>query len=152
MAKDFSKFLNTAIEEHEAPKVPPIGHYYATIRSQKIDERDFGAEHGKRVLVTLTFKLTAADSDVEEPISDKELAAAIVTKDYALNGDRPQGHMLRTLAEKTLGLNVTGQSFGEVLEAIVGHDVKVYIEHRNDKNDPERIYADVKKVLPATGE
>lgn len=149
MAKDFSKYANISVDEIETPKCPPIGHYFATIKKAELAERDFGAEHGKRVLASLVFTLTGQDEDAaaEGAMSDKELRAAIVSKDYSITGDRPQTHMVRDLASKTLGLSVTGMTFGELLEALVGQEVKLQLDQRADKNNPEVFYPEVKKVL-----
>jgi len=147
MAADFSKYLNAPIEDFSAPATPGVGHYFATIKKAELREVNYGQRTG--VVTTLTFTLTGADSDVEDPLPPEELRRAVARRDYAMDGDYPQQHVVRAIAEKTLQLPTEGQTFGEVLEAMTGHEVKLYCEHRPDKNDPERVYLEVKKVLPA---
>lgn len=145
MAVDFTNYLSAPIEEFEAPKAPPVGHYFASIFGYKTAERNYGERTG--VVVEITFKLTSADSDVSEPFSDKELKAARIVRDYSLDGDRPQQHMIRAIAEDTLQLPVKGLSLGEVLESIKGHDVRLELDHRIDKDG--NTWPVVKKVLAA---
>jgi hypothetical protein len=149
MAKDFTKFLKAKIETFEAPPLPPIGHYFATIRDWKIGEKNYGERKG--VVVTLNFTLTSQDEDSreEQELDEAELRKALAAKDYGLDGDFPQGHVLRAIAEKTLQLPVEGLDLNEVLDAMKGHEVKLYADHRADKNDSEKFYFDIKKVLPA---
>jgi hypothetical protein len=144
MAVDFTNYLSAPIESFEAPKAPPIGHYFATIKDFKIGERDYKVRKG--VVVTLQFTLTGPDSDVTEEISDTDLKRARIERDYALDGDNPQQHVIRKIATD-LELPVTGLSLGEVLEALKGHDVKLQLDHRMDNDG--NAWPQVKKVLSA---
>jgi hypothetical protein len=145
MAVDFTNYLSAPIESFEAPKAPPVGHWFASIKDYKVAERDFKVRKG--VVCTLSFTLTGPDSDVTEPFSEADMKRTRIERDYALDGDNPQQHVLRGIAEQQLGLPVAGLSLGEVLEAMKGHDVKLQLDHRFDNDG--NAWPQVKKVLSA---
>jgi len=151
MALDFSKFLDVDIDAipKTLPSVPG-GHFFATIQSWKGAERDYDKATGgpKTPVVEISFKFTGADSDVEDDDQAQKSIGKLATKDYNL-ADGSGQTMLRNLAEDTLGLDVKGLHFSDVLDALKGQEVKVFNNPRAGKEEGQ-FYTNITKVLSAT--
>ena len=74
MALDFSRYLDVPVEDIEAPKPLPAGTYFATIAKWEGREVDYKDGSGKTPVVTVSFKLTSADTTLT-PISCPRAAA-----------------------------------------------------------------------------
>lgn len=155
MAVDYSKFLDVEVENIEAPKPPPVGHYHATIKSHKVAERNYDKATGgaPTPVVELTFALTSPGDDVDTDLLGEDgLKGKLVSRDYRLSGDDGAGlHQLRKLGEETCGLAVKGLRLGDMLPSLIGQEVQVYVEHRAGSEEGQ-LFTQVKKVLPASGE
>ncbi len=136
MALDFSHYLDVSIEDIPK-KLPdlPLGHYYATIIGGKGEERFYQGKGGPGTPVyALSFKITAADDDVENP-DNITVAGKIVSKDYNLV--EGGGTFLRNLAEDTLKLDTKGLHLSDVLDAMKGQECKVYNKGRSGTGENE---------------
>lgn len=149
MALDFSKYLDVQVDTIERPSPPPVGHYFATIKSWKTGERDYAKASGgpKTPVVELTFSLTSPDTDIDEALLPANgIANRLVQKDYSLNEENGQ-FQLRFLAEETCHLDVKGLSLADLLPQLNGQEVKLYLEQRAGQDDA--MFPVVKKVLAA---
>jgi hypothetical protein len=150
MALDFSRYLD--VDVADIPKVLPSvpgGHFFATIQSWKGDERDYAKATGgpKTPVIELTFKFTGADEDVEET-DQSTYMNKLATKDFDLsNGGQT---ILRNFAEDTLGLDVKGLHFRDVLDALKGQEVKVFNEPRPNPNVEGQYFTNIKKMFAAS--
>jgi|SRR6185312_1976084 len=151
MALDFSKYLDVDVESvpKTLPSVPG-GHWFATISGWKGAERNYDKATGgpPTPVVELTFKLTSPDSDVEDEEAAQRSIGKLATKDYNL-ADGSGQTMLRNLAEDTLGLDVKGLHFSDVLDALKGQEVKVFNNPRAGKEEGQ-FYTNITKVLGAS--
>jgi len=151
MALDFSKYLDVDVESvpKTLPSVPG-GHWFSTIAGWKGAERNYDKATGgpPTPVVELTFKLTSPDSDVEDDESAQKSIGKLATKDYNL-ADGSGQTMLRNLAEDTLGLDVKGLHFSDVLDALKGQEVKVFNNPRAGKEEGQ-FYTNITRVLSAT--
>jgi hypothetical protein len=148
---DFSQYLKVKVEDIEAPEAPPIGHYYATIKSWKTDERQYQKDEAPEPVISIFFTITEPDEDALE---ESEAAATkakgkLVSKDYSLSDGSGQD-ALRKLGEKTLELPVKGLDLEDLLNELPGQEVKLYMEQRAGKGEREgQFFPKVSKVLSA---
>lgn len=151
MAVNFDSYLDVEVDTIERPLPPPIGHYFATIKSWKTAERAYDKESGvKTPVVQIDFALTSPDTDVDESmLPEKGVANRVVNNDYTLN--EPMGiFQLRQLAEETCKLPVKGLKLSDMLPMLIGQPVKLYLDQRAGKGSTEgQFFPQVKKVLPA---
>lgn len=152
MAKDFSTYLGIAVESVERPMPPPLGHYHATIKAWKTDERDYAKATGgpKTPVVEISYTLTSPGSDVDtDLLPPGGIAGRVVSRDYTLN-DETGPYMLRQLGEELCDLDVKGLSLGDMLPLLVGQEVGLYLEQRAGSGNTEgQFFPVVKKVLKA---
>lgn len=144
---DFSKYLDVRVEDIKRPEAPPLGHYGATIKSWKPREVDYQQGAGPQPVARVYFTLNHAYDDVEpSELPEGGIAGKMVDNDY----DLTDPWMIRVLAEDTLGLNVKGLGLGEVLDALEGQEVKLYMEQRMGKAGSKtegQAFPKVSKVL-----
>ena len=150
---DFSQYLGVEVEKIEAPEAPPIGHYFATIKTYKTEERQYSKDSAPEPVIALFFSITEPDEDSLEENPDAAMKAKgkLVSKDYSLSDGTGQA-AIRALAEKTLELPVKGLTLGDLLDELPGQEVKLYMEQRAGKGDREgQFFPKVSKVLAANG-
>lgn len=149
MPKDFSSYLDVDMDSipKSLPSLPP-GHFFATVKSHAVKERKYRPDEITPV-VELTFSLTGPDTDVEESeLPPNGAAGRFVTKDYVLN-DADKGGLirLRRVAETACKLDVTGRSIADILDDMVGCDVKVHNTPKPGKEEGA-FYNNIDQVLP----
>lgn len=150
MAKDFSTYLNVAVESIEAPRAAPAGHYFAVFQSWKGAERDYAKASGgpPTPVVECTYKITAPDTDASEEDADAANKAVnrLVTKDYTLNEESGL-YALRQMLAVACGIDTKGLDLSDALDAAKGSDVKVYNVPRAGKEEGQ-FYNNIVRVLP----
>lgn len=149
MALDFSSYLKVSVDS--IPKrLPtlPTGHFYADITGWKTGTRNYGPERPEVPVVSIAFKITGPDDDVEDP--DSVPANKTVYRDYDLNDPDQRGQIaIRRLAEETCGLAVKGLELDGVLDALKGCQVKVFSDPQPNKKEEGEFFDRISKVLPA---
>jgi len=149
MALDFSAYLKVNVED--IPKrLPtlPLGHFFADITGWKTGTRNYGEGKTETPVVSIGFKITGPDDDVEDPESIPQ--NKVVYKDYELNDPDKRGQIaLRRLAEETCDLPVKGLELDGVLDALKGCQVKVYSDPQPNKKEEGEFFDRITKVLPA---
>lgn len=148
---DFSKYLDVAVEELERPKPLPIGHYFATIQSWKGAEIEF--EKGvKTPVVVVIFKVDSADEDVDlDLLPEGGGKGKLLDKNYRLNDPDKSGQFqLRVLGEETCDIPVKGLHLTDLLDAMKGQDVKLYVDHRQGQEEGQ-VFPTVKRILSVHG-
>ena len=150
MALDFSQYLSKTLDDVEAPKPLPVGHYYATIKSWKGAEADYKQGAGKQPIIILLFSITGATDDIDtDLLPEGGGAGRLVTRDYELaDADNRGLYALKRLAAETLNIDIKGLDLESILGTLPGQDVKLYIEQRINPKDPEAPpFPQVRKVL-----
>ena len=110
MALDFSQYLSKTLDDVEAPKPLPVGHYYATIKSWKGAEADYKQGAGKQPIIILLFSITGATDDIDtDLLPEGGGAGRLVTRDYELaDADNRGLYALKRLAAETLNIDIKG--------------------------------------------
>lgn len=154
MAANFDSYLDVDVESIERPTPPPIGHWFASISGYKTQERNYGEGKEKTPVCELSFKLTGADDDAvasaeETGVDPQAYINRTVTRDYTLN-EEGGVYGLRQVGEAAAKVDVKGLKLRDMLNALKGHDVKLYIDHRMGKPGSAQegqAFANVTKVL-----
>lgn len=149
MALDFSSYLKVSMDAipKRLPTLPG-GHFFADIQGWKTGTRNFGPEKPETPVVSIAFKITGPDDDVEDP--ETVPANKVVYKDYELNDPDLRGQIaIRRLAEETCGLPVKGYELDGVLDALKGAQVKVFSDPQPNKKEEGEFFDRITKVLPA---
>lgn len=151
MPVDFSKLNTTKMGDVKRPPVAPASSYYGIVKGFKFEEsrfenRDTGGKDGSLVLTLANVE--CADPSVEMP-SGFTLKGK--TYDHATNvidskGESLPGQYYTKVLMESLGIQTEGRSFGECVPDLVGCQVMFDLTSRQDKNDPERFYNDVRKL------
>lgn len=151
---NFDSYLNVSVEDIKRPEAPVEGHYFADAIKWKTREVNYGEGKEKTPVVTVDFKITGPDGDAREAAESEGVDAdkftgRVVNRDYTLNEDGGQ-FGLRQLGEFACGVDVKGLRLSDMLDAVRGQPVLLYIDRRADKNNEGQFFPNVKKVLPAT--
>jgi len=149
MALDFSSYLK--VDMDSVPKRLPTlpgGHFFADITGWKTGTRNFGEGKQETPVVTILFKITGPDEDVEDP--ETVPANKVIGKDYELNDPDRRGQIaIRRLAEDTCDLSVKGLELDGVLDALKGCSVRVFSDPQPNKKEEGEFFDRITKVLPA---
>ncbi len=144
----FDSYLDIDVESIEKPRAPPVGHYFAEVAGWKTAEKNFGEGKANTPVVEITFRITAADEDVDAAELDgMTIAGKLVSRDYTLNEESGKS-ALRTLTEVTCGADVKGLSLRDALNGIKGLPVKLALSQRAGKEEGQ-FFPKVDKVLKA---
>lgn len=145
---DFSAYLNTPIDNIEAPKPLPTGHYFATIKTPGWASKEAKNEK-KTPMVEVGFDIQSADEDVEvDLLPENGVAGKSMFNNYTLNNERGM-FQLRQLIEAVIGDSSKGLSLADGLAQIGGQPVKLYIDQEEDSREPGTFQNRIKKTLPA---
>jgi hypothetical protein len=151
MPLDFSKHLDVEVESVDAPRAPPIGHYLATFKSWKGQEVVYDKESGKKTpTIVVTFALDEPLDDVDtSELPEDGVRGKTVQRNYDLDDPDKRGlFALRKMGEETMNLPIKGLHFTDLLDAMRGQQVKLYMEQRAGKEEGE-FYPKIGKILPA---
>lgn len=149
---DFSKILDTKLDEIEKPALPPAGNYIFTVTRQP--ETDSIAD-GKYDVIDFQCQALQAIDDVEFPegmkLTDVKQRLRFMFPTDAeekVNFDRSMNRLKRFL-ENTLCIEDADKlSIKEALALAPNHQFIGTIGWRQDKNDPETYYAEINKTAP----
>jgi hypothetical protein len=155
MPIDFSKLNGKPMSEIKRPPSAPASTYYGVIKGFKFDEsrfenRDTGKPDG--VLKLEITPLECADPQVEMP-AGFSLKGKLFTHETAIidiNGNSLPGQYYTKMLMESLGIPTEGRGFGECVPDLVGAQVMFDLTARADKNNPEVIYNDVRKLRAKT--
>lgn len=151
---NFTDALNRKLEEVERPPNLPVGHYIWQI-SKVPDIEDFESSKTGTAFKRITFNLSCVEAtdevdpdELEEygnpagALNRKSFLFSLAEEDKA-GFDRSMFQLRRFL--ENAGADTT-VSLEEGMNAIVGNQIMGEIAHRPDPNDPEVIYAEVRKT------
>lgn len=149
---DPSQFLDMTIEgDNSTVAIPvPAGEFAAII--DKVDVRQWTKRDDPTVSgLTLEVFWAIEDDGVKEMLGrDKVLAKQGIMLDITEAGGLDMGKGKNVglgRLRAACNLNNPGQAFS--FQQLPGQFAKVTVTHRTDKDDPEKIYAEVKTVVRA---
>lgn len=142
---DVKSLLGRKIEDVEAPKPVPAGHYKATIRGHEFGKSTKNQTPYVRFIVTLSDP----DDDVDDSALDafggleklmnrKMYVTFFLTEDAIFR--------LRDFFEKDLKLDISGRNFDDVIPEVNGLDFKVLIEQT--LSDKGQIFSNIASTHP----
>lgn len=135
---DFSKYLGVQVDTIEAPRAAPEGHYLGTFVKWAPAERNYNKATGgpPTPVIELTLKCTATLDDAIEADSTaaEKAIGRLFTKDYALDDDAGL-YAIRRFASEACGVDTTGLSIADGLDAAKGSDVKFFNKPRPGKEE-----------------
>lgn len=115
--------------------VPPIGHYKLQVSLERKVVNDKPCIEGKFVVQeTLELRNTA-----EAPC---EVGTKFSTL-YQMDNEFGQGNFKGFISPIVAGLGLQGQKLAEVIGKVQNITIAATLKHRKDKNDPDRVYANV---------
>lgn len=130
---DFASLVNVQAETIERPKPLPAGSYTALIEKQ-----EFGTTSEKQTpYCRYLFKPTQAQDDVDATaLAEVNLSKISLRQDYWLTPDAV--YRLKEFLEKTLGIESTGKTIGEMIPQAVGQQVLINVKHSIDRKGEVR--------------
>lgn len=142
------EFLDAAYTESNDTKLIPVPEGTFQGLADKIVPRTWQSKDGTSSGVALDITWTIEDQSVKEHcardvITCRQGIMLDMTEDGRLDMGRGKNVGLGLLRE-ALGLNVPGEAFSFAL--IPGRLANLEVKHRQDKDDPEIVYAEVRKV------
>ena len=155
----FTEALDRNMDEIQRPPVPPIGHYLARVTkipdpARVIDGKPFE-------ILTVNLDLLEPQEDVDEDDLNEfvEKAGALqgtgVRYDFIFNTDpEEKGKFEATLNRfkgflDNLGINVDEGTLKSQMAEMPNSTCLVQLGHRQDPNDPEIVYAEIKRATAA---
>lgn len=140
---DPDTFLNTTFTEESSTRREPIpvGEYQASIEEVKPDVTQSG-----KALLRVTWKLVNTG---DESLDDRLVSQTVwldLTPGGALDMSRGSNIGLGRLRD-AVGQNTAGRPWQPSM--LIGSVATVQISHRADKENPEIVYDDIKRVAKA---
>jgi hypothetical protein len=146
---DFSKLASTQMDDVKRPPTPPAGTYFGVVTGIKFaDSRFDNKETGQKdgVLQILLRPLEYAEGELPEGVT---LAGKQFTREEPVidvHGNSLPGQFYTKQLLDALGIPTSGRSFSEAVADLVGSQVMFDLTARPDKNNPEVVYNDVRKL------
>lgn len=127
---DFRELLELKTDEVKAPVALPEGTYHGTISSFEYGDNN----KNKTPYVRFSIRLHGAGDDVApEALEGVDLAARRLTSDFYLTPDAM--YRLKDFLG-SLGLEIEGVAFGELIPNTINAEVSVYIKQRVNVQNP----------------
>jgi hypothetical protein len=155
MPVDFSKLNSKSMTDVKRPPSAPASTYYGSIKGFKFSDTRFANKDTNQPDGALVLEITpteCADPQVELP-PGYTLRGKMFFHETAIidcNGNSLPGQYYTKVLMETLGIPTEGRSFGECVPDLVGAQVMFDLTARPDKNNPEVIYNDVRKLRAKT--
>lgn len=146
---DFRQLLSKPLDEVRRPPALPAGTYFGTITGHKFDESPWAdKETGlKEPQVIFSIRITSHGEDVS-PADFAEARGQGKLTQRAFPLDGPNVWSTKTFLEG-LGIATAGRTFDTTIPETTGANVMFELTQRPDKNNPERVFNDVRNVRAA---
>lgn len=150
---DAASFLNATIDQVNATEIKPApeGEYVGQIQPVTSESFKSGTTKDGNAWARIDLQVVVENNPTIKAATglDKKTIRAGVMLDLTPSGglDFSDGRNI-TLGRlrKAVGLNNPGQPFS--FQQLGGRMVKINVKHRIDKDDPSKVYEDVKGFLP----
>lgn len=146
---DFNKLRGQDVGAAKRPPTPPGGSYFGIITAYKFaDSRFANKDTGKPDgVLQLSIKPTEyMDGDVPADIKLDTKLFSYETAIVDANGNTLPGLFYTKKLAESLGITTSGRDIFEIAPEMVSAQVQFDLTERHDKNDPEVIYNDVRKL------
>lgn len=149
MAMNFADVANKKMDEIERPPLPPVGTY--RWRITKLPEQTEVGKDNEWDVVNFYVQAVEALDNVDMDDYKGEVSGILNRVSFMFDkNDEAKFEQtlfrLRTFLEKHLG--ITAESVTEALNDSVGAEFLGDIAWRQDKNDEEMFYAEIRKTAP----
>ena len=155
MPVDFSKLNSRPMAEVKRPPAAPASTYYGAIKGFKFADTRFANKDTNQPDGALVLEISpteCADPQVELPPGYTLRGKTFFHETGIIdcNGNSLPGQYYTKVLMESLGVPTEGRSFGECVPDLVGAQVMFDLTARPDKNNPEVIYNDVRKLRAKT--
>lgn len=149
MAMNFADAVSKKMDEIERPPLPPVGTYRWKINKQP--EQDTVGKNDEWDVVNFNVIAMEAMDNVDLDDYPGDIAGIMNRLSFMFDKNDEAKfeqtlYRLRTFLEKHLGLSE--ESLAEALNASVGAEFLGDIAWRQDKNDDELFYAEIRRTAP----
>ena len=146
---DFSKLASTSMDDVKRPPSPPAGTYYGVVTGIKFadsrfDNKETGQKDGALQVMIRPTEYAEGELPDGVTLQGKQFTREELVIDASGNSLPGQFYTKQLL--DSLGVPTSGRSFSEAVADLVGSQVMFDLTARPDKNNPEVIYNDVRKL------
>lgn len=151
MPVDFSKLNSQSMDKVKRPPAAPASTYYGTVKATKFaetrfDNKDTGQKDGALVIEIGSVECADPSVDMPEGFTLRGKSFFHETAIIDSNGNALPGQYYTKMLLENLGITTEGRSFSECIPDLAGAQVMFDLTARNDKNNPEVVYNDVRKL------
>lgn len=147
--KAFTDLLNTPADQEIKVPVTPIGSWRLTIKAVKLREPKDEDTPGE-LLYGFQPVEPQEDVDAEEvAVMGEELENTLIWHKFRLR-DKKDARKLQKFLE-AVGAELSGRSLIEAGKSVEGYEVIAYVNHDDNKNDPEMPYTRLSDFAPVGG-
>lgn len=151
MALDFRALASKPLDDVKRPPTYPAGDAKGTIVNHKFDESRFadketGEKHG---VVNFQVRVDgyvdpAVDADFQKMKQEfPQLANKTLPREMPISGGNE--YVTKSFLEG-LGISTAGRTFADTIPQTTGMNVTFEVTQRFDKNDPEKVYNDIRSM------
>lgn len=149
---NFSEIASKPVAEIERPPLPPVGTYRWKVLKLPVQDK---IDSPKGSWDTVTFNVQAQEALDNVDMSDyKGDVSGIFNRVQFMFDTNDEAKFeqtlfrLRTFLEKHMKVADDGMSVNEALNAATGGEFLGDVAWRQDSNDPETFYAEIKRTAP----
>jgi hypothetical protein len=148
---DFGKLNGKSMDEIKRPPSAPASTYYGVIKAYKFADTRFANKETNQPDGAIVLEISpteCADPSVELP-PGYTLRGKVFSHETAIidcNGNSLPGQYYTKVLMEALGIPTAGRSLPEAAPDLIGAQVMFDLTARPDKNNPEVIYNDVRKL------
>ena len=155
MPIDFSKLNSQPMDKVKRPPAAPASTYYGTVKGYKFaetrfDNKDTNQKDGALVIEIAPTECADPQVDMPEGYTLRGKTFFHETAIIDSNGNALPGQYYTKVLMENLGVATAGRGFAECVPDLLGASVMFDLTARPDKNNPEVIYNDVRKLRAKT--
>lgn len=151
MALDFRALASKPLDDVKRPPAFPAGDAHGTIVNHKFDESRFAdKETGeKHAVVNMQVRVNGytdpgLDQEFQKLKADfPALANRTMPREMPISGGNE--YVTKSFLEG-LGISTAGRTFADTIPQTTGMNVTFEVTQRFDKNDPEKVYNDLRNL------
>lgn len=154
MALDFRALASKPLDDVKRPPAYPQGEARGVIVNHKFDESRFADKETGEKHAVCNFQIRVdsyLDSALDQEFQKMKqefpaLANKTMPREMPISGGNE--YITKSFLEG-LGINTSGRTFADTIPETTGMNVTFEVTQRFDKNDPEKVYNDVRNLRAA---